>query len=81
MEAKAAQGIPERYGLVKHLRRHGKATAMLLWCSTCRWCRFQSWVDIIKEPASRDHLLILQGQVTELEKRHNDGRIAEGTDG
>lgn len=24
MEAKAAQGIPERYGLVKHLRRHGK---------------------------------------------------------
>jgi hypothetical protein len=73
VEAEAAQGIPERYTLVKHLRRHGKATAMHLWCSACRWCRFQSWLDTIKEPASRDHLLILQQRVTALESARIDG--------
>lgn len=76
MEARAVQGTPERYGPVKHFRRHGKATAAHVWCSTCRWCRLRSWADTLKEPASRDALVILQQRVTALENEHNDGLVA-----
>lgn len=72
MEAKAA-ATPERQTLVKHLRRHGKATSMHLWCSTCRWCRLELWWWRAKDPASGDALSILQDRVTKLEAHVFDG--------
>src|SRR5262245_2059369 len=37
-DVRMAQGEPERHGLVKHIRQHGRATPMHVWVNQCRWC-------------------------------------------
>lgn len=67
-------GVPERYTLVKHLRRHGKATPAHVWANRCRWCHLDSWWWAAKRPVAYDSFDILQQRVTALEKSaHSDG--------